>query len=161
MTSDTASAPHVVRATAMPADAPHVAVAIVGAGACGLTTAIRLRQAGIECVLLERDTVPSGSTTLSSGLIPAAGTRLQQSLGIADSQALLAEDIIAKTGGEAPPHLVHAYVAAVPQALDTLESLGIEMGLSKERIRQLEAAAYAKMRRTLQSETQELSHFLN
>ena len=43
----------------------------------------------------------------------------------------------------------------------TLESLGIEMGLSKERIRQLEAAAYAKMRRTLQSETQELSHFLN
>ena len=48
MTQDTNSAPRVVRATTMPADAPEVAVAIVGAGACGLTTAIRLRQAGID-----------------------------------------------------------------------------------------------------------------
>ncbi|MFC7408089.1 FAD-dependent oxidoreductase [Hydrogenophaga atypica] len=125
MTQDTTSAPRVVRATTMPADAPEVAVAIVGAGACGLTTAIRLRQAGIDCVLLERDALPSGSTALSSGLIPAAGTRLQQSLGIDDSLAMLAEDIITKTDGEAPAHLVQAYVAAVPQALDTLESLGI------------------------------------
>ena len=42
----------------------------------------------------------------------------------------------------------------------TLESLGREMGLSKERIRQLEAAAYTKLRRSLQSETTELAHFL-
>ena len=42
----------------------------------------------------------------------------------------------------------------------TLESLGNEMGLSKERIRQLEAAAYAKLRRTLESQTPELHHFL-
>lgn len=42
----------------------------------------------------------------------------------------------------------------------TLESLGIEMGLSKERIRQLEAAAYAKMRNALASESPELVHFL-
>ena len=44
--------------------APHVRVAIVGAGACGLTAAIRLRGLGIECVLLERDAVPRGSTAL-------------------------------------------------------------------------------------------------
>jgi len=124
MTSEPAG-PRLVRATPLPDEAPRIAVAIVGAGACGLTTAIRLRQAGIDCVLLERDAVPSGSTALSSGLIPAAGTRLQRSLGIEDSQALFAEDIIAKTAGEAPPHLVHAYVAAVPHAIDTLESLGI------------------------------------
>ena len=42
----------------------------------------------------------------------------------------------------------------------TLESLGTEMGLSKERIRQLEALAYAKLRRTLESQTPELHHFL-
>jgi RNA polymerase sigma-32 factor len=34
------------------------------------------------------------------------------------------------------------------------------MGLSKERIRQLEAAAYAKLRRTLEAQTPELHHFL-
>lgn len=38
----------------------------------------------------------------------------------------------------------------------TLESLGTEMGLSKERIRQLEAAAYAKLRRALVAQSDEV-----
>ena len=42
----------------------------------------------------------------------------------------------------------------------TLESLGEELGLSKERVRQLEAAAFAKMRRNLEGQTRELHHFL-
>ncbi|WP_333816618.1 RNA polymerase factor sigma-32 [Tabrizicola sp.] len=42
----------------------------------------------------------------------------------------------------------------------TLESLGVELGLSKERVRQLEAAAFAKMRRSLETQSQELRHFL-
>lgn len=42
----------------------------------------------------------------------------------------------------------------------TLESLGEELGLSKERVRQLEAAAYAKMRRSLESQSREVHHFL-
>jgi RNA polymerase sigma-32 factor len=43
----------------------------------------------------------------------------------------------------------------------TLESLGEELGLSKERVRQLEAAAFAKMRRSLESQSPEVRHFLN
>jgi RNA polymerase sigma-32 factor len=42
----------------------------------------------------------------------------------------------------------------------TLESLGDELGLSKERVRQLEAAAFAKMRRSLESQSREVRHFL-
>jgi RNA polymerase sigma-32 factor len=42
----------------------------------------------------------------------------------------------------------------------TLEALGEEMGLSKERIRQLENGAYAKMKRALQGQTEELQLFL-
>jgi RNA polymerase sigma-32 factor len=42
----------------------------------------------------------------------------------------------------------------------TLESLGEELGLSKERVRQLEAAAFAKMRRSLESQSREVHHFL-
>ena len=73
--------PTVVRATAMPAGSPEVPVAIVGAGACGLTAAIVLRDAGIECLLIERDRRPLGSTALSSGFIPAGGTTVQRRHG--------------------------------------------------------------------------------
>ena len=42
----------------------------------------------------------------------------------------------------------------------TLESLGSEMGLSKERIRQIEAAAYGKMRKYLEQNVTEVQNFL-
>jgi RNA polymerase sigma-32 factor len=42
----------------------------------------------------------------------------------------------------------------------TLESLGEELGLSKERVRQLEAAAFAKMKRSLETQSREVRHFL-
>ncbi|MBL4916018.1 RNA polymerase factor sigma-32 [Szabonella alba] len=42
----------------------------------------------------------------------------------------------------------------------TLESLGDELGLSKERVRQLEASAFAKMRRSLETQSREVQHFL-
>jgi RNA polymerase sigma-32 factor len=42
----------------------------------------------------------------------------------------------------------------------TLESLGDELGLSKERVRQLEAAAFAKMRKALETQSREVHHFL-
>ncbi|SFR08373.1 RNA polymerase factor sigma-32 [Poseidonocella sedimentorum] len=42
----------------------------------------------------------------------------------------------------------------------TLESLGKELSLSKERVRQLEAAAFQKMRKTLESESREVHDFL-
>lgn len=42
----------------------------------------------------------------------------------------------------------------------TLESLGQELSLSKERVRQLEAAAFGKMRKSLENQSREVHHFL-
>jgi RNA polymerase sigma-32 factor len=56
------------------------------------------------------------------------------------------------------------YIVAARRLRDqprTLEALGLEMGLSKERIRQLEAGAYVKMKRALLGNESELQLFLN
>jgi len=109
----------------MPDGTPEVPVCIVGGGSCGLSAAIALRQAGIEALVLERDANPTGSTALSSGFIPAAQTRLQRALGIEDSYQRLIDDVMKKAHGQAPLHLVEAYVHAVTPAIDTLERLGL------------------------------------
>ena len=41
----------------------------------------------------------------------------------------------------------------------TLESLGTELKLSKERVRQLEAAAFNKMRKSLEGQSKEVRAF--
>lgn len=115
-------APRIVRAAAMPPGTPAVPVAVVGAGACGLTAALMLRDAGIDVVLLERDAAPQGSTALSSGFVPAGGTAVQRAAGVPDdSPARFAADIQAKAHGRAAPHLVQAYTEAIVPALEALQ----------------------------------------
>lgn len=116
----------IVRAAAMPAGTPEVPVVIVGAGACGQTAAIALRDAAVDCLLLERDDVPRGSTALSSGFVPAGGTQVQRDHGVDDdSPARFAADIRAKAKGRAADHLVDAYTAAIPAAIALLQSHGL------------------------------------
>ena len=122
--------PSVVRASEMPAGTPAVPVAIVGAGACGLTAALMLRDAGVECVLLERDSRAQGSTALSSGFIPAAGTAVQRAAGVHDdSPACFAADIQGKAKDSAAAQLVAAYAEAIAPAID---ALGARHGLAFE-----------------------------
>ena len=76
-------------------------VLVIGAGACGTIAALAAKEHGAEAVILERDAKPSGSTSLSSGQIPAAGTKLQRAAGLTDDTPdLLYQDILAKSHGE-------------------------------------------------------------
>ncbi len=96
-------------ATIKPAEGRHfdsAGVVIVGAGAAGLCAALRVAETGVPVVVVERDKLPAGSTALSAGLIPAAGTRFQRAKGIDDSAQLFALDIQAKAHGEADSALV-------------------------------------------------------
>jgi fumarate reductase flavoprotein subunit len=103
-------------------------VAIVGAGACGLVTALRARAAGAEVVVLERDATPSGSTSMSSGFVPAPATAFQREAGIVDDTAeRFVTDIMAKSKGRAVPHLAELAARNIGPALEWLaEAHGIE-----------------------------------
>ncbi len=82
-------------------------LAIVGAGAAGLCAALAAHEAGAEVIVFEGDALSSGSTALSAGLIPAAGTRFQQALGISDSAERFATDIRRKGRDEADATIVN------------------------------------------------------
>ena len=98
----------------------RVDTVVVGAGAAGLVAALAARERGRAVLVLERDAVPSGSTALSAGLIPAAGTRAQRAAGIADDPERFAADIQAKAGGENDPALVALMARAAGPAVDWL-----------------------------------------
>jgi fumarate reductase flavoprotein subunit len=97
-----------------------VPLLIVGAGAAGLCAALAAKEAGAEVVVVERDAVPTGSTALSAGLIPAAGTRFQRIKGIDDSPECFAEDIQRKARGEADPAVVETVTRAAGPLVEWL-----------------------------------------
>ena len=67
----------IIRRNEFPSDI-DVDCLVIGGGAAGLTAALAAHEAGATVLIAERETRLSGSTALSSGLIPAAGTRAQQ-----------------------------------------------------------------------------------
>ncbi|MCU0887029.1 MAG: FAD-dependent oxidoreductase, partial [Rubritepida sp.] len=121
----------------------EVPVVIIGAGAAGLCAALAAREAGAEVLLLERDAVPRGSTALSAGLIPAAGTRFQRVRGIADDVELFAADIQAKAKGVALPELVRLVASA---AAPTVEWLADAHGLDFSVVDDFDYPGHARRR---------------
>lgn len=101
----------------------RVQVLVIGGGACGLTAALKARDAGVEVVALEREPNLSGSTAMSSGFIPAAGTRCQEAARAAagDNIEEFKSDIQAKSKHTSEPGLVALAVNSIGPALDWLE----------------------------------------
>lgn len=97
-----------------------VEVAVIGAGACGLVAALAARDAGAQVVVFERDAMPSGSTALSSGMVPACGTSMQRARGIVDSPELMARDIQHKAKNRNDQALVDAVCLASGPTIDWL-----------------------------------------
>lgn len=84
----------------------HYPIVIVGGGACGLCAAIAASDDGNEVLLLEQDDTLLGTTGMSTGLIPAAGTPEQREKGIEDSPEMFAADIQRKASNGADPVVV-------------------------------------------------------
>src|SRR5918995_6116478 len=84
------------------------ALVVVGGGACGMVAALAAAKRGVEVLIIEKGAEPAGNTVRSTGLIPAAGTRLQREAGILDdTPELMAKDIFEKNNYESEPALTH------------------------------------------------------
>lgn len=108
----------------------EVALLVIGAGASGLVAALAAKEVGIECIVVERDLVPSGSTALSSGMVPACDTQIQRNSGVNDSVEIMAADIMKKARGEADASIVDALCRASGPAIDWLTQIhGLKLTL--------------------------------
>lgn len=105
----------------------EVETLIIGAGACGLTAALRAHHAGREVLVLERDETPTGSTSLSSGFVPAPGTRFQRAIGVEDTPDFFRADLMAKSHDAADPALARLAAENIAPAIEWLaDHAGIE-----------------------------------
>lgn len=106
-----------------------VDVAIVGGGSCGLSAALAAHQAGAEVLVLERDPSALGTTAMSTGLIPAAGSRFQTAAGIDDNPSQFASDILAKAKGQTDLDIVAALAVESAATVDWLADCGVPLSL--------------------------------
>ena len=62
--------------------AAHVPVVVAGGGACGLVAALAAHDAGVSVVVIERDPLPRGSTSMSLGALCAVGSPIRRGTGL-------------------------------------------------------------------------------
>ena len=116
---------------------------IIGAGACGMVAALAAHEAGQDVMIIEADPLPTGSTALSAGLIPAAGTRFQRAENIDDTPGIFAADIRAKAHDENE----HALENALAQgAAPVIEWLADRHGLPFSVITDFDYPGHARRR---------------
>ena len=107
-----------------------VPVVIIGAGACGMTAALTVADAGVEVLVLERDSVPQGSTALSSGMIPACETHIQKAQGVEDTVDAMTTDILSKAHNATDADMVKVLCQESGPAINWLtETHGVELAL--------------------------------
>jgi fumarate reductase flavoprotein subunit len=98
----------------------RVPVIVVGGGACGLVAALAAHDAGAQVVVIERDPVPRGSTSMSLGALCATGSAEQARLGIDDDADRFVEDVMVKTRGSADRRIARLIGARSGPTLDWL-----------------------------------------
>jgi len=107
----------------------EVDVIVVGAGGAGLAAALEAAAAGADTIVLEKHSdILDSSTALSAGMISFAGTDVQETEGIEDSNDLLYEDVMTVGLWKSDPRMVRAYVSHQLDTFYWLTRLGLRWG---------------------------------
>ena len=112
-----------------------VDVLVAGAGAAGLTAALAWAQRGADVLLIDvqESFRHACNTALSTGIIPAAGTRWQAAAGVEDSPELFFRDALTKTAGSVERRLARALTSVSAEVIEWLsDTAGVEFELVTE-----------------------------
>ncbi len=123
MTTDTRSIPP----SAVPAW-DHVAdVVVVGHGGAGASAAIEAARAGVDTLVLERQTRGGGTTALSTGVVYfGGGTRVQQACGFEDSVEEMTKHVRLAAGRNADEEKVRLYCEGSVEHFEWVSALGVD-----------------------------------
>ncbi len=115
----------------------EVDVVVVGGGACGMMTALRALDAGVQSVAVFEKSVRQGcNTQFSSGSLAAGGTRFQAAAGVKDSPERHAEDLMRVSGDRRDEKIVRALCDVAPRYVEWLaDEIGypVELGVDMPR----------------------------
>ncbi|MDF2820888.1 MAG: flavocytochrome c [Clostridiales bacterium] len=126
----------------------NVDVVIVGAGGAGMTAAIELKNAGINVIIIEKMAMVGGNTIKATGGMNASETRVQEKLGIEDSNETFIEDTMVGGYNVNNRQLVTVMAENSAEAIDWLDSIGAPLpevsfsgGATNKRIHRPEGGA--------------------
>ncbi|WP_433041950.1 FAD-dependent oxidoreductase [Dactylosporangium sp. CS-033363] len=122
-----------------------VDVLVAGAGGAGLSAAIAAAQRGASVLVAEafEHFARGNNTSMSTSMIPAAGTRWQAGAGVADDAAAFLADIERKTKGRADAVIARALVGVGPALVDWLDG---ECGIPLELVTDFKYPGFSQYR---------------
>ena len=97
---------------------------IVGAGGAGLSAAIQMAQDGKNVTIIEKAGITGGNSSLASGGMNAAETKLQKEEGIPDTVETFVADTMKGGHDKNNKELVEKMATESSEAVDWLEELG-------------------------------------
>lgn len=101
-------------------------VIVIGFGGAGAAAAIEAHDAGAKVLILEKTQIAGGSTTLSGGIVYAAGTSVQQKAGIKDSADGMYKYWMAVNNDLVDPEITKYLSDNSADVIDWLTKLGVE-----------------------------------